>query len=97
MAADRKRHSQEDAFALPGKRRRYYFDSRDGDRFINDDVGLEFETIEAARDEATRALAELAKDVLPRSERRELSIEIRDENKAPLLTTRLVFEAVRLQ
>jgi hypothetical protein len=76
---------------------RYYFDGRDGDRFIEDDVGLEFDSIEQARDEATTALAGIAKDVLPGSVRRELSIEVRDEAKQPLLRTCLVFEAVRLR
>jgi hypothetical protein len=76
---------------------RYYFDCRDGDRFIEDDVGLDFDSIEQARDEATAALAGIAKDVLPGSLRRELSIEVRDEAKEPLLRTCLVFEAIRLR
>jgi len=53
---------------------------------------LEFDSIEQARDEATAALAGIAKDVLPGSVRRELSIEVRDEAKARLLRTCLVFE-----
>ena len=44
-----------------------YFDSRDNGSFIKDDIGLIFSSIEKARDEATRALAELARDVLPGS------------------------------
>lgn len=75
---------------------RYYFDSRDGDSFIEDEEGLEFPDIETARDQATAALADLARDVLPGSVRRELAIEVRDEGKEPLLRTILVFEAVRL-
>ena len=74
---------------------RYFFDSRDGDTFIQDDVGLEFATIEEARDEAAVCLAEMAKFVLPGSVRRTLSIEVRDD--APVLTTSLVFEAVKLR
>jgi hypothetical protein len=76
---------------------RYYFDSRDGDRFVQDDVGLEFPNIETARDQATAAPADLARDVLPGSLRRELAIEVRDEAREPLLRTILVFEAVRLR
>jgi hypothetical protein len=75
----------------------YYFDSRDGDRFVQDDVGLEFPDIEMARDQATAALADMARDVLPGSLRRELAIEVRDEGWEPLLRTMLVFEAVRLR
>ena len=76
---------------------RYYFDSRDDDRFLRDEEGLEFDSIEEARDQATRALAEMARDVLPGSVRRELTIEVRDETREPLLKTCLVFEAVRLR
>lgn len=72
-----------------------FFDSRDGDTFIQDDVGLDFATIEEARDEAAVCLAEMAKFVLPGSERRELAIEVRDG--APVLRTSLVFEAIRLR
>jgi hypothetical protein len=74
-----------------------YFDSRDGEKFIQDDEGLAFDGIEVARDQAALALAGLARDVLPGSERRELSIEVRAEAKEPLLEACLVFEAVRLR
>jgi hypothetical protein len=74
---------------------RYYFDSRDGDTFVPDDIGLEFGTLEEARDQAALCLAEMARLVLPGSVRRMLSIEVRDD--APVLTTSLVFEAVKLR
>ena len=41
---------------------RFYFDVRDGDRFTHDDEGVELVGIEAARDEATRALGEIARE-----------------------------------
>jgi hypothetical protein len=41
------------------------------------------------------ALAEMAKEVLPGSDRRMISIEVRDD--APVLSTSLVFEAVKLR
>jgi hypothetical protein len=75
----------------------YYFDSRDGESFIEDEDGLEFPDLETPRDQATAALADLARDVLPGSIRRELAIEVRDEYRGPLLRTSLVFEAVRLR
>ena len=74
---------------------RYYFDTRDGDTFIVDDVGVELPNVEAARDQAAIGLAEMAKDVLPGSVRRELAIEVRDGQ--PVLRTSLVFEAVALR
>jgi hypothetical protein len=71
---------------------RYYFDVRDGDRFIRDEDGLDYPNIEAARDAATVALAEMAKDALPRAERHHIAIEVRDEAKQPLLIAGLTFE-----
>ena len=75
---------------------RYYFDHRDGDHFLPDDEGLEFDGIETARDEAARSLAERARDVLPGALRRVLTVEVSDETKEPLLEARLIFEVARL-
>ena len=71
---------------------RYYFDHRDGDTFLSGDEGLELDGIETARDEATRALAGMAKDALPGSVRREITIEVRDEASRPVLKAALWFE-----
>ena len=70
----------------------YYFDTRDGLERITDDVGLDFDNLHAARVEATRGLADLAKDALPGSERRELAIEVRDHMRRLLLRAALWFE-----
>ena len=70
----------------------YYFDTRDGLELITDDVGLDFDNLHAARDEATRGLADLAKETLPGSERRELSIEVRDHMRRLLVRAALWFE-----
>jgi hypothetical protein len=43
----------------------YFFDTRDNDTFIEDDVGVEYPHIEAVKAEAARSLAELARDVIP--------------------------------
>ena len=71
---------------------RYFFDSRDGDHFIRDDEGVELGGIEQARDEATLALRDLAKDALPRATRRELSIAVRDEAGRQPIRVSLLFE-----
>ncbi len=76
---------------------RYYFDHRDGDHFVRDDEGLEFDGIEAARDEAARSLGEHARDVLPGALRRLLTVEVRDETNEPVLEARLVFEVSQLR
>ena len=71
---------------------RYYFDTRDNESFIADEVGLDLQNVEAARDEAVRGLADLARDVLPEGIRRTLAIEVKDAFNRPLLRTALVFE-----
>jgi hypothetical protein len=71
----------------------YFFDSRVDERFIPDANGLEFDDFEAVKLEATRALTEVGKDVLPSSVRRKLAIEVSDENGHTVLITAIVLEA----
>jgi hypothetical protein len=70
----------------------YFFDTRDNDQFVEDDVGLEYPDLEAVKVEAARALAELARDVIPGSLKRELAVEVRDA-QGPVLIARMTFEA----
>jgi hypothetical protein len=74
---------------------RYFFDTRDNDVFLEDDEGLEFEDLGAVRDQAALSLAELARDVLPGSIQRKLSVEVR-EGQRPVLKALLTFEAILL-
>ncbi len=71
----------------------YFFDSRDGDDLIRDDVGIDLPDLEAARFEATRALAEIASDVIPGSAGRSFSIEVRDQQGHVLARTAIVFDS----
>lgn len=57
----------------------YFFDTRDGDDFIEDDIGLELPDLERARMVASKSLAELARDVLSGSVKRTMLVEVRDE------------------
>jgi hypothetical protein len=75
-----------------GKVPRYFFDTRDGDKFIRDDEGFVFDTIHEARDEATAGLADMAKDAIPGRVRRELSVEVRDAANVRLIRASLWFE-----
>jgi hypothetical protein len=75
---------------------RYYFDLHEADQFVRDDVGVVLPDIEAARDQATRALTEIARDTLPGTLRREIAIEVTDETRAPLLRAGLSFELRKL-
>lgn len=73
----------------------YFFDTRDGEKFIQDDVGVELPDLDAVKVLAARSLAELARDVIPGSVKRTLEVEVRDEQQ-PVMEARLVFEAVVL-
>jgi hypothetical protein len=70
----------------------YFFDTRDNDSFIEDNVGLECADLEAVKREAAVSLAELARDVLPGTIKRVLSVEVRNTLQ-PILTDVLTFEA----
>jgi hypothetical protein len=74
----------------------YYFDTRDGPELLRDEEGIELDGIQAARDEATRGLADLSREAIPGSERRELAIEVRDGWSRPLLRAALSFEVAVL-
>jgi hypothetical protein len=74
----------------------YFFDTRDGADLIRDEEGVELDGMEAARDEATRGLADLAKDALPGAMRRELAVEVRDAGDQALLRAALWFEVAVL-
>ncbi|MEA2834170.1 MAG: hypothetical protein QOG66_2372 [Methylobacteriaceae bacterium] len=75
---------------------RYFFDTRDGAHFVRDEEGIELDGFEAARDEATAGLADLAHDALPGALRRELAVEVRDAFGQALLRAALWFEVAVL-
>jgi hypothetical protein len=75
---------------------RYFFDFRDNDRLTSDDEGVECDGMETVRREATCALAEIAKDILPRSGPHKLAIEVRDSADRPCLRAVLSFNVTRL-
>jgi len=62
---------------------RYYFDIRDGEEFVEDEEGIEFEGIAEAQLEAAATLADISKEFPLRSPQPlgfSLSIEVRDSN-----------------
>jgi hypothetical protein len=60
--------------------------------FKPDDDGLEFPDIHQARVEASRALAEMVKEAMPDGAHKEMAIEVRSENRKPLLKVQITFE-----
>jgi hypothetical protein len=74
-------HSQEDAFSAPPAvaRRCFFFDTDDGERLVVDEEGLELESVEAARQQAQAALADMVREMMPSGDQRTLTIRVRDE------------------
>ena len=70
----------------------YFFDTRDGVDLDIDEVGLDCPDLAAARFEAARGLADLARDLIPQCTRREFSIEVREGRSEPLLKVSILFE-----
>jgi hypothetical protein len=68
---------------------RYFFDIHDGARSTTDDVGVELDELEAARQEAARTLGEIARDILPDGDRQEVVIEVKDEAGQRVLVAKL--------
>jgi hypothetical protein len=70
---------------------RYYFDTRDNEKFVTDDEGIDLASFEQVKVEASRAMADFAKDVLPGCVVRTLAIEVRNR-LGPVLRVKLRFE-----
>jgi hypothetical protein len=73
---------------------RYYFKIQDQDGVLQPDRGFEFADMEKAKDEARTLLAEMAIDGLPNEPVDSISVELQDANRVPIVTFRLVLEAI---
>jgi hypothetical protein len=75
---------------------RFYFDVREGSRFMSDDDGLEFDELDQAEREAATAAAEIGRDRLPRGDAREVTIEVRNEHRQRVLTVTMSLNVERV-
>jgi hypothetical protein len=75
---------------------RYFFDTHDDDKIIEDDIGTECGDLDAVKAIAALSLAELARDVLPSSIKRHLAVKVHD-GPNPVLESHLIFEAIILK
>jgi hypothetical protein len=64
---------------------RFYFDIREGTRFVPDDTGHDFDGLDTAEDQAVRTATEIGRDLFP-SGAREIIVEVRNENGQRVLT-----------
>ena len=72
---------------------RFYFDMHDGQSEHIDHTGTILRNQDEAKDQATRALTEMAADYVPGDgPQRNLEIRVRGENSEPLLELTLKFQ-----
>lgn len=71
---------------------KFYFDISDGAATTTDPNGIEFDTVEIAREEATRTLSEIAAQELPGDgPQRMFSIVVSDSERLVLFEVQLSF------
>jgi hypothetical protein len=69
---------------------------REGAKFIPDEEGLEFDNLDAAEYEASRAATEMGRDRLPKGDAREVTVELRNEHRQRVLTVKVSMEIDRV-
>ncbi|HEX2555416.1 MAG TPA: hypothetical protein VHL98_17085 [Microvirga sp.] len=74
----------------------FYFDTREGGKFIPDDEGLEFRDLDAAEQAAAETAAEMGRDRLPSGDSRDVTVEVRNEHGQRVLTVRVSMEIDRV-
>jgi hypothetical protein len=75
---------------------RFYFDIREGSRFVLEEEGIKFPDLDAAEQEAAIAAAEIARSRLARGDARFVTIEVRNEHGQRVLTVRVTMEIDRV-
>ncbi len=76
---------------------RYYFDIREGTRFVPDEVGLEFDSLDAAERAAAETAAEIGRELLPKGDVREITVEVRNEHRQRVLTITVSVQIERVE
>ena len=74
----------------------FYFDVREGVRFVPDDVGLEFPDLATAEREAATAAAEIGRDLLPAVRARSVSVEVRNMHGQRVVTATVTLAVDRV-
>jgi len=68
---------------------RYFLDFQDGEIWLKDEEGQEYESLQAARDAAIAALPDIGREAPPADGRRTFVAYVRDEGGVQLCTARL--------
>lgn len=72
--------------AIVGHMPRYFFDIREGARFLPDEDGLELPDLDAAEREAAESAASIGRDLLPKGDARDVTIEVKNEHRQRVVT-----------
>jgi hypothetical protein len=65
---------------------RYCLDVHNGDRFVHDDQGSEFDSLDAAVQGAARSAAEIGQSRLAKGDTSDIGIAVRDEHNQRVFT-----------
>ena len=57
---------------------RFFFDIHDGEDFTPDREGLDLDSLEAAKDEARKALRDIIWDEMPAGDRRDFTVDVKN-------------------
>jgi hypothetical protein len=75
---------------------KFFFDIREGQRFIVDEEGLEFPDVAAAEYEAATAAAEIGRDLLPKGDLRSVMVEVRNQHGQRVATATATLHVERV-
>ena len=75
---------------------RFYIDTSDQQRFIRDEQGYDYATLEEAKEAAINALPEMARDALPDDRANAFLVLVRDEQGRNVLQATLSLAVVWL-
>ena len=76
---------------------RFYFDVREGSRFVPDEEGLEFPDLDGAERAAAEAAASMGRDLLPKGNAREVTVEVHNEHGQRVLTVTVSMHLDRVE
>ena len=75
---------------------RFFFDVREGPRFVPDEDGLELPDVDAAEHEAAEAAASFERDMLSKGDVRDVSVEVRNEHGQRVITVTVTMQVERV-
>jgi hypothetical protein len=75
---------------------RFYFDVRDDARFTADEEGMEFPDLNGAEREAAETATSIGRDLLPRGDARNVTVEVRNAHGQRVLTVTVTMQVKRV-